>query len=62
LGQAVDYSKDLQPTEWAEKSRCAAALLDGRCPLWVISVISKRGTDVGFTPNSDRDSDMANGR
>jgi hypothetical protein len=29
---------------------------------WVISVISERGTDVGFTPNSDRESDMPDGR
>ena len=29
---------------------------------WVISVISKRGTDVGFTPNSDRNCDLASGR
>jgi hypothetical protein len=33
---------------------CGAANLTARCPLWVISVFSKRGTDVGFTPNSDR--------
>ena len=36
---------------------CSTANLDRRCPLWVISVISGRGTDVSFTPNSDRDSD-----
>jgi hypothetical protein len=33
-----------------------------QCPLWVISVILKRGTDVGFTPNSDRESDQPDGR
>jgi len=29
---------------------------------WVISVVSKRGTDVGFSPNSDRESYMPYGR
>jgi hypothetical protein len=41
---------------------CAAKNPTHRCPLWVISVISKRGTDVRFTPNSDRESDMTDVR
>ena len=41
---------------------CTAANLGWQCPLWVISVISKRGTDVGFTPDSGRDSDLPGGR
>ena len=36
------------------RSFCAAAILRRACPLWVISVISSRGTDVRFTPESDR--------
>jgi hypothetical protein len=43
-------------------SVCTAAILSCSCPLWVKSVISKRGTDVGFTPNSDRESDVPAGR
>src|SRR6516164_10240012 len=35
---------------------CTAANLGWQCPLWVISVISKRGTDVGFTPKSGHQS------
>jgi hypothetical protein len=41
---------------------CAAAIQRSEVSLWVISVISKRGTDVRFTPNSDRDSDIPRGR
>jgi len=39
------------------RSFCAAAILRRACPLWVISVISNRGTDVRFIPESGHGAD-----
>ena len=39
--QRSDYSRDLRPAEWVERSICAAKIVNRGCPLWV-----KSGHDV----------------
>jgi hypothetical protein len=49
-----DYSREKRPVELDSINFCAAKILRRECRFRVISVISSRGTDVRFTPNSDR--------